>query len=327
MFFKGNKDSLKDANADKSNLADQADALLESPVRMEGMAGAPIAAGAPGEAGAPIRAITQSGAWSLGQTSKRFESGSGGAGTISSGAGDLGGVSYGIYQFSSKTGGVQEFLKNTPYGKEFEGLVPATDAFNAKWKELAKDPAFGQAQHDFIKGQYYDVQMRRLKQAGFDFSDRGPAVQDNIWSTAVQMRGLTLKVVQGALAGQDWQKWTDAQIVAAIQDYKYANTEKLFSKSPTLWGGLRKRAESEKASLVQLANNTQYPQGATSSLPDAQVAMQNGATTQPNGKPNNGTASAPGQRMANGNVVASKDGSNGNTVIRGPQGVLIAVNA
>jgi hypothetical protein len=240
---------------------------------------------------------------------------------VSTGAGDLGGVSYGTYQFSSKTGGVQEFLANTIYGKEFEGLTPGTSEFNAKWKDLAKDPSFGQAQHDFIRGKYYDVQMRRLKQAGFDLSTFGPAVQDDIWSTAVQLRGLTLTIVKGALTGQDWKTWTDAQMVTAIQDYKYDHTQTLFSKSPTLWSGLEKRARSEKGTLLALAATTGGP---TQSVPGSAVAMSKGTTNAPPDTKATAqqTAAAPAQ-----GIMMQPPPATGNTVIKGPKGVLIAVNA
>lgn len=325
LFFKDKKPSLNDlTDAERADLTESQRLTTLADQGQLIVAAAPIGAGAPDEAGAPIRSITQSGQWSIGQTSQRYESGRGGAGTISGGVGDLGGVSYGIYQFSSRTGGVQEFLAGTIYGKAFEGLTPGTDAFNAKWKELAKDPTFGQAQHDFIKGKYYDVQMRRLNQAGFDFSTRGPAVQDVIWSTAVQMRGLTLGVVQGALAGKEWQKWTDAQIVAAIQDYKYQNTSKLFSRSPTLWDSLQKRALSEKEALVQLAlAQPGYPQG-TSSTSDTQIAMQNGVTSP---APQKQSATQVASTGGSGGAVGMPAPNRGNTVIKGPRGVLIAVNA
>jgi hypothetical protein len=294
-------------------IVDQASARVARPARP---------ANAPVEAFSPITAVTKSGSWTLGSSSQRYESGRGGAGTVSTGQGDAGGVSYGTYQFSSRSanggpGGVQEFLKNSVYGPEFAGLAPGSPEFGAKWKELARDPAFGQAQHDFIKGQYYDVQMRRLKQAGFDLSSKGPAVQDDIWSTAVQLRGLTLTIVKGALGGQDWQHWTDAQIVSAIQDYKYDNTTTMFRSSPRSWDSLKSRARSEKATLVALANST-------TSTADTQVALSKGVTAAAPTK----TASSKSTNVAStgSNIVTPDNRNKPNTIVQGPQGVLIGVN-
>ena len=138
--------------------------------------------------------------WHLGMTSARHESGRRGAETISTGKGDHGGVSYGAYQLSSKSGTLREYLDQSRYEKEFVGLSPATDEFNAKWTQLARtDPAFGQDQHDFIKITHYDKQIYALKAGGLDLSDRGPAVQDAIWSTSVQYRALTPSLFRNGL--------------------------------------------------------------------------------------------------------------------------------
>lgn len=112
------------------------------------------------------------GNWVLGETSKLFESGKGGAGTISGGNGDFGGASYGTYQLASKTGTLQQFLKNSKYGDQFSGLKPGSPEFNARWKDVAKnDPQFSAAQHDFIKATHFDPAMRMLNKNGIDLSE------------------------------------------------------------------------------------------------------------------------------------------------------------
>jgi hypothetical protein len=136
---------------------------------------------------AAYRGVKAAGEWVLGQTSKRFESGKGGAATVSSGKGDLGGASYGTYQLSSKMGKVQDFLKTSKYGEQFAGLQPGTPEFNAKWKEVAKaDPEFATAQHDYIKRTNFDPAVAGLAKAGFNTSNMSQAMQDAIWSTSVQ---------------------------------------------------------------------------------------------------------------------------------------------
>lgn len=198
------------------------------------------------------------GNWVLGQTSKLFESGKGGAGTVSSGKGDLGGASYGTYQLSSSQGTLQQFLKGSKYGEQFAGLQPGTPEFNAKWKEVAKaDPEFGNAQHDFIKQTHFDPQMAKLAKGGIDLSGRGAAVQDAVWSTSVQFGGKS-SLIEKALAGKDVSKLSDAEVVAAIQDYKVANNDKLFaSSSAGVRAGTANRAAAEKEQLLALANAPQ----------------------------------------------------------------------
>lgn len=191
-----------------------------------------------------------------GWISRMFESGRGGAGTISSGKGDFGGKSYGSHQLSSNTGTLQQFLASTGYGAQFAGLTPGSAAFDAKWKSLAADPAFGAAQHDFIKRTHVDPMMRRLAGAGMDLSGRGEAVQEALFSTATQF-GPGSSLVQRALAGREVSAMSDADIVAAIQDYKVANNATLFkSSSDAVRAGTMNRALAEKQALLAVAGGT-----------------------------------------------------------------------
>ncbi|MFT4197103.1 MAG: peptidoglycan-binding domain-containing protein [Pseudoxanthomonas sp.] len=197
--------------------------------------------------------------WRRGQTSNQYETGGQGADSISSGVDDRGGVSYGSYQFATNTGGVQEYLAQSKYGPQFDGLQPATQEFNARWKQLAKgDPGFATDQHDFIQRKYYDVQQAILQDRGIDLGGRGKAVQDALWSTSVQYRDLTPGIFENGLQekfGKDFKlsELSDEQVVGAVQDYKLAHVQTHFKSSSKLWDSLSARVESEKASLVTLA--------------------------------------------------------------------------
>lgn len=196
--------------------------------------------------------------WFLGKTSKQYESGRSGAATISTGRGDHGGVSYGSYQLSTKAGTLKEFLdKTNNYHHEFDGLVPKTKAFNEKWVALANnDPAFGKAQHDFVAASHYEPQMEELRKAGYDFSERGKAIQDMVWSTAVQYRAKTVRVVRRAEeeSGLDFQTATDKEIISAVQDSKRRHVNADFrSSSPAVQNSIKNnRIPDEKANLLKL---------------------------------------------------------------------------
>lgn len=217
--------------------------------------------------------------WVLGKTSERYESGGKGAGTVSTGAGDFGGASYGTYQLASKTGTLDKFFKSTEYGKKFEGMKVGSTEFNAKWKEVAQsDPKFGGAQHDFIKATHYNPAMSGLKAAGIDLSGHGAAVQDALWSTSVQFGAGSAKKGNGAigmfvraLAGRDASKMTGAEVVAALQDHKATNNDKLFaSSSAAVRAGTLNRAASEKAALLRLdVANAALPSPAAAGVPAA----------------------------------------------------------
>lgn len=218
--------------------------------------------------------------WHLGQTSAGYESGAAGPGSISSGKGDHGGVSYGSYQFSSAAGTLREYLDQSPYGPQFHGLTPVTPAFDAKWREVARtDPGFAQDQHDFVGRSHYTSQAANLQARGIDLSDRGMAVQDALWSTAVQCRELTPNIFDKGLKAKfgehyDLATLSDKNIVDAVQDYKIAHVQTLFSRSPELHDSLRGRFADEKASLERLADSD-------ATLRSNGVVVEHGSTAAP----------------------------------------------
>ena len=148
---------------------------------------------------------------SLGNLSKKFESGAGGPGTVSTGKGDAGGVSYGTYQFASKTGSAAEFVASLPADLKarFAGLTPGEPNFSAVWVAIAAENAerFGKLQHDHIKTQFYDALVAKVKTAtAFDANTRSSALQNCCWSTAVQHgasggASIVARVLQTLLGG------------------------------------------------------------------------------------------------------------------------------
>jgi microcompartment protein CcmL/EutN len=212
--------------------------------------------------------------WVLGKTSSVFESGKSGAATVSTGRGDHGGASYGTYQLSSSQGTLKKFLNSSKYGEQFQGLTPGSKEFNDKWKSIAaSDDQFGNAQHDFIQNTHYKPQMEKLAASGIDLSKRGSAVQDAVWSTSVQFGGKT-GLIEKALGGKDVSKMSDTDIANAIQDYKIANNDKLFSSSSAnVRAGTMNRAVKEKAALAALSQAPTVAQ--TESLPSAAPSTAN----------------------------------------------------
>ena len=169
-------------------------------------------------------------------------------------------MSYGAYQLSSVSGTLREYLDQSPYGAQFQGLTPATPAFNTQWQTLARtDSGFGQDQHQFIGQSHYSQQVAALQARGLDLSQRGMAVQDALWSTSVQCRGLTPGIFDKGLQekfGQHYDLATlsDKDIVGAVQDYKTAHVDTLFAGSPKLHDSLKARFGHEKVALEALAS-------------------------------------------------------------------------
>src|SRR5262249_31080696 len=77
------------------------------------------------------------------------------------------------------------------YPEEFSGMKPGSKQFDATWSRLASDPAraarFGADQHQYIKETHYDPLVKKLADnLGIDVDTRSKALQNVIWSTAVQ---------------------------------------------------------------------------------------------------------------------------------------------
>ena len=178
-----------------------------------------------GAAAAPAGAAP----WRLGRLSSKYETGGRGPGTVSTGIGDAGGVSYGSYQMTSRPNGgtVARFIAapDFPWRERFAGLTPGAPGFSTQWKALAseaRDPFF-EAQHEYIKRTHFDPLVRKVAaEDGLQVTARTPAVQDVVWSTAVQ-HGPNAPVVHraivavgGAAALQPADLDHDRRLVVAI---------------------------------------------------------------------------------------------------------------
>jgi LysM repeat protein len=205
----------------------------------------------------------------LGKLSERFETGGKGPGVVSTGAGDAGGRSYGSYQMTSKPGGgrVKQFVSQTDFRfrDRFVGLVPGTDAFTAAWKTLARErpDEFHAEQHEFIKRTHFDPLAKKIRtESGLDVPTRSHALQDVIWSTAVQHgpgSGIPVRAI-GTLTVQPGDPAFDRQLIKAIYAErgrrKPDGTLAHFSRNSleVQRGVARRFVDEERLALEMLAN-------------------------------------------------------------------------
>lgn len=206
----------------------------------------------------------------LGSLSKRYESGSGGPGTVSTGHGDAGGVSYGTYQFASNTGSAAAFVAGLPaeLRARFAGTTPGDANFSAVWIALAAEDAvgFGRLQHDHIKAQFYDVLAAMMrKRAGFDVDARSLALQNGFWSTAVQhgpggAAGIVAPILERLKSDgpplADLKSFDHEALCALYAERGRRNDDgslKYFSNnSPGVQEGVARRFESELADALRM---------------------------------------------------------------------------
>ncbi|MBS1811892.1 MAG: LysM peptidoglycan-binding domain-containing protein [Acidobacteria bacterium] len=203
----------------------------------------------------------------LGKLSEKFETSGRGPGMVSSGIGDRGGRSYGSYQMTSKPapGRVGEFVSQPDFvfRAEFRDLSPGSEEFTAKWKALAasRPDEFQESQHEFIKRTHFDPLVEKVKrQDGLDITTRSHALQDVVWSTAVQ-HGPGSAVIHLALARIDVapdDPQFDEQLIRAIYAERGKRDENgnlaRFSKnSPAVQRGVANRfKQEEKDALAML---------------------------------------------------------------------------
>jgi LysM repeat protein len=203
----------------------------------------------------------------LGALSAKYETGGRGCGTVSTGAGDFGGVSYGSYQMASKMGVPTKFVTQPgfPWLKDFANLVAGTAPFTAVWKRIAAEqgPDFQRAQHSYIKKTHYDLLVAKIaSDDNLDVNTRSRALQDVVWSTAVQ-HGPGTPIVHRACTSLTC-KPTDANYDELLIRAIYAERGKrkadgnlaYFSKSsPSVQAGVANRFKSElQDALKMLAN-------------------------------------------------------------------------
>jgi hypothetical protein len=226
-------------------------------------------------AGNPIATVTPTvSGWTLGQTSAQYESGGKGPGVINnyngSSKGDYGGASYGCYQFASylptklengksrpdyKKSPLVSYIGDCRFASSFKGLTPATPEFDAAWQKVASDNStdFQTDQHEYIKKNYYLPYLGALKRNGLDLSVFGPGVQDQIWSTSVQMGPGAVSIFLKPLEGKS--ALTDKDIVNLVSEYKYQMVDITFkSSSQNIRDGIRARYKSEQQALLKLCN-------------------------------------------------------------------------
>jgi murein DD-endopeptidase MepM/ murein hydrolase activator NlpD len=215
-------------------------------------------------ANAAAGALGQALADTLGELSAKYETGGRGPGVVSTGSGDPGGVSYGSYQMATKMGTVARFVTQAgfPWAEDFKGLTAGTAPFTACWKRIAaaETAAFQSAQHAFIKKSHYDLLAAKiLADDGLDVNTRSRALQDAVWSTAVQHGGGT-PIIHKALANvtckpsdADFDKQLISAIYAERGRRKPDGNLAYFSKSsPSVQSGVSKRFKNEEQDALAM---------------------------------------------------------------------------
>jgi hypothetical protein len=197
----------------------------------------------------------------LGALSRKYEANKS-AGAV--GQDSTGGWSYGVYQIASKVGRMAEFLSflhlhdpNLEKALLDAGGDVAARAgsvqFISTWKELADEPSFALAQHEFIKETHYLPFKKQLLGEGMDLDARSAVLRDVAWSTSVQhgphATNIFLRASNSLLTTK---RASDRDLIIAIYDER-SKVDRYFSKStPAVQLAVKQRFTSEKADALRI---------------------------------------------------------------------------
>jgi len=202
----------------------------------------------------------------IGVLSAHFESCEKGPGAI--GYDYNGGTSYGTYQISSKAGSMKGFINYlSEQAPDIAGKLKAAGPANtgntfgrmpAVWKKVAdEDPErFSKLQYDFIESNHYLPAVQEISdRTGLDISKTPRALQEVLWSTAVQhgpngAAKIFTKAIKRAEAKTGGVKI--AQLIGSIYDMRAGQ---FGSSVPHVRAAVRSRFREEgKMALAMLSN-------------------------------------------------------------------------
>lgn len=197
----------------------------------------------------------------LGALSAKYE------GKVGSANRDNKGWAYGKYQFNDATGGLALFFKANPeYAKKFSGLKPGTNAFNQKWRELAKNErdSFEKAQDKAAELKFYKPNQMFAKNLGYKLDDNG--VREAIFSAAINHGGVK-KILSSAAKNEKF-----AQMSAQEQINALYNARADYVKHTKIGGGdkvknaLYKRYAAERQTALTMSKQGMLSNGAQQAL-------------------------------------------------------------
>lgn len=203
----------------------------------------------------------------FGSLSAKYESG-GKSSTIA--YDKTGGWSYGRYQFvgggktadGSSMRTFLDTLKTTDpeaYSKleaagGFGGARSGSSSFKSAWKEVSSRPGFQEAEAQNARNTLFTPAVETVKRStGLDVSQRSPALQEVLFSTAIQHgAGGSASLWRNALKGADVGSLTDQEIITRLYDER-SNVGRYFKSSdPKIQQAVADRFKRERQDALAL---------------------------------------------------------------------------
>ena len=190
-----------------------------------------------------------------GDISARYESGAAGSAAI--GYDKTGGTSYGKFQLSSKQGSLDGFLRfldgkggeATAVAQRLRAAGPAdtgskSGAMPEAWKQAAQMPGFADWEREFAQRKFFDPAVRSLPSGAAEAVRQSPALQQMVWSTAVQHGA-------GGAAGIFKKVWRDGMTNADFVRAAYDERATRFgSSTPEVRASVQRRLRREADDIL-----------------------------------------------------------------------------
>lgn len=203
----------------------------------------------------------------LGALSATFESGSAGIHAI--GYDRNGGTSYGTYQIASKPGSMKQFIRfleteEPAWAARLQDAGPANTGSTrgrmpAVWKALAAEnpERLGELQRTFIARTHYEPARSRIQdRTGLDMNTMPQAMQEALWSTAVQHGPAgAAKIFSSLIATVPAEQRTEdfsRQLIAKVYDDR---TSHFGASTERVRASIGKRMSAEKELILAMLDN------------------------------------------------------------------------
>jgi hypothetical protein len=209
----------------------------------------------------------------IGNLSAYFESGEKGADAI--GYDYKGGTSYGTFQISSRAGTMQNFVdylseRAPSWAQKLKAAGPAnTGGRNGRmpevWKKIAaEDPTgFSKMQYDFIEKTHYLPAVQEISErTGVNIAEYPKAVQEVLWSTAVQHGPNGAAKIFTKAIGRSQAKNGGIQTAQLIKSVYSMRAGQFGSSSSDVRASVQSRFRQEgRIALAMLSDPFQQPDG------------------------------------------------------------------
>jgi hypothetical protein len=208
----------------------------------------------------------------IGSLSAQFESG--GDGVDSIGYDDQGGTSYGAYQIASRPGTMRLFIdylrdQAPDWARRLDGAGPLNTGGRKgtaprEWRRIAmEDPErFARLQQDFISQTHYVPALQEIQErTGIDLSGQSSALQEVLWSTAVQHgpRGAA-RIFSNAIGETDPATSSGIQFEQRLIDRVYSARGRQFGgSSGRVASAVKRRFEEERGMALDMLKGEGRP--------------------------------------------------------------------